>query len=96
MQYKISGVHLGSADTMDFEWNGKKTTVADYYANHLNVKLKYPRAPLIRVGSKEKKGVLPPKTKLFPMELCLLNGAQKVKQMNEAQISTLIKSCLTC
>ena len=62
----------------------------------LDKKLEWPRAPLIRVGSKEKNGKLPPRTKLFPMEFCLLKGAQKVKQMNEDQISRLIKQCKSC
>lgn len=97
VEYKISGIHLGSAADSAFEsGDGQRTTVADYFSRQLGKTLKYPRAPLIRVGSKEKDGRLPPRTKLFPMELCLLNGAQKVKQMNENQIATLIKSCLTC
>ena len=100
VEYKIHGIHLGSADTSSFESENGVTTIADYFASALNKPVQYPRAPLVRVGKddteKARKEGKRSKMKLFPMEFCVLNGAQKVKKMSENQIATLIRSCLTC
>ena len=101
MEYKIHGIHLGSADTTTFKSDNGDTTVADYFAKDLNKPIQCPRAPLVRVGKDDSDKVkrdpnYKSKMKLFPMEFCVLNGAQKVKKMSENQIATLIRNCLTC
>jgi len=55
----ITGVSKDSARNKMFDSQGERTSVADYFLNTYNVRLKYPDAPLVRKGDN-----------LFPMEVC--------------------------
>ena len=75
-----------TAETAQFEREGKTINIADYYARILEKPLQYPRLPLVQVGSNKSR-----KKKLFPMEFCILKGDQKAKQLGDDQIAQLIK-----
>ena len=88
-KFKIDGLD-DSADTATFEMTRDgddiKINVADYFEKELNKTLKYPKLPVIRVGSKKSK-----KKMFFPMEMCVISEDQKVTKMGEKETSAIIK-----
>ncbi|KAL6852704.1 Protein argonaute [Amphichorda felina] len=75
-----------TAQTVKFEYNGKKTSVADYYRQKYGVTLKYSRLPLIDAG----------KGGAIPLELAFLEPMQRFMfKLNPKQTEAMIKIAVT-
>ena len=58
-----------TANNYKFDCDGKQTSVAEYFAEKYNLKLKYPDAPLVHLGG----------SNYLPMEACIIVPGQEFK-----------------
>ncbi|CAL8468702.1 g8242 [Coccomyxa elongata] len=86
-KYKVKGLMGKGAGELVFhnEQEAKDMTVADYYAERYNVRLKYPEVPCINVGTPTKPVWLPP-------EICWIVEGQRRLKLDERQTAEMIKT----
>ncbi|XP_030760165.1 protein argonaute-2-like isoform X2 [Sitophilus oryzae] len=88
--YRVNG--LGeSADKAQFNHEGKRMTVAQYFKEIKNYNLRYPQLPTLHVGSIQR-----PDKILLPLELCtVLEGQAVNRKMTDTQTSKMIRYAAT-
>lgn len=80
------GPEGGNARNVQFEYEGKMTSVFDYYRLKYGVTLKYVNLPLIDAG----------KSGAIPMELCFIEPMQRYNyKLNPEQTASMIKIAVT-
>jgi eukaryotic translation initiation factor 2C len=83
-RFRIGSVSEQSTAEYSFEMDGKRITMADYFKNQYNLKLKYPWLPVVFKGN-GKTG--------FPMECLVITPSQKfTKRLSGQQVSDMIKA----
>ncbi|KAH8360794.1 hypothetical protein KR084_002722, partial [Drosophila pseudotakahashii] len=86
--YKVNGLSRSPATSQTFEYEGKTTTVSEYFKSR-NFKLLYPQLHCLLVGSLTKQIFL-------PIELCQIDGGQALTRKDEAtQVANMIKFAAT-
>nr|XP_044249692.1 protein argonaute-2-like [Drosophila takahashii] len=86
--YKVNGLSRSPATTQTFEYEGKTTTVVEYFQSR-NFKLLYPQLHCLHVGSLTKQIFL-------PIELCQIDGGQALTRKDGAtQVANMIKFAAT-
>lgn len=87
-RYKVLGLSSTSADQTFFEdQDGKKASVAEYFASKYEMTLKYPKLPCLAVGSSQRSIFL-------PMECCRIPAGQRyMRKLDGPQTSDMIKIC---
>lgn len=85
-RYKIVGLSQSSVEQTFFEdHDGKKVSVAEYFASKYNINLKYPKMPCLMVGSSQK-------AVFMPMEVCSIPPGQRyMRKLDGMQTSDMIK-----
>lgn len=79
---KIQELTKKSAKQSEFDCDGKKTNVADYFQTHYRIRLKHPEWPCVRIS----------KTALWPLELCNVDDRQKYpKKLDPQQTADSLK-----
>lgn len=82
--FKAAGIHNESASTVEFEVDGQKQTVAEYFAKTY-MALAYPDLPLIVIKKKDM-------TIYMPLEVLEVPSMQKYpKKLDESMTSSMIK-----
>lgn len=80
------GAEGGNAKTVTFEYNGKDTSIADYYGQKYGAYLKFSNLPLIYAG----------KAGHIPMEFAILEPMQRYPfKLNPEQTAAMIKIAVT-
>ncbi|KAJ6441216.1 eukaryotic translation initiation factor 2c [Purpureocillium lavendulum] len=80
------GAEGGNAKNVTFEYNGKETSVANYYAQKYKAHLKYSNLPLINAG----------KAGWIPMEFAIIEPMQRYPfKLNPDQTAAMIKVAVT-
>ncbi|CAH0478126.1 unnamed protein product [Peronospora belbahrii] len=87
--YRVNGLSKESAEKTFFENdNGERMSVAQYFQNTYNIRLRYPKLPCLHVGAPQKKNYL-------PMEVCHIIAGQKCpRKVTDKQVANMIK--FTC
>lgn len=98
-KYKILGFSRTMADETMFKFSRpsedgsealveKEVSVADYFATHYNIQLRFPYLPCLKVGSIQRAVFL-------PLEVCdIIPGQRYLRKLNEQQTAQMIR--LTC
>ncbi|XP_060174066.1 protein argonaute 5 isoform X2 [Lycium barbarum] len=88
-RHKITGVSAQPVrDIMFSDDTGARTSVADYFREKYNIRLRYPMLPAIQAGSTAKPVFL-------PMELCkIVPGQRYTKTLNGRQVTEMLRA--TC
>ena len=84
-RYRVLGLTTTPANATMFETENGKVSVAQYFEQKYDKKLKEPALPCLVVGSKEKSVYL-------PIECCMIPSGQRyIRKLNEEQTSDMIK-----
>lgn len=85
-RYKVMGLSQNGADQTFFEdQDGKKMSVASYFEEQYNLKLRFPKLPCLAVGSSQRSIFL-------PMECCRIPSGQRyMRKLDGQQTSDMIK-----
>lgn len=88
-QYRVNKLSSHGADETFFEdENGKRMSVAQYFASAYNVRLRYPRLPCLHVGALKGRNYL-------PIEVCTIVAGQKCpRKATDNQVANMIR--FTC
>ncbi|KAJ3275401.1 hypothetical protein HDV01_000693 [Terramyces sp. JEL0728] len=83
-RFSIKRLSKDSALSMRFEKDGKQISVADYFQDEFNLRLRYPNLPLALKGNGKT---------AFPLECLSIQPAQRVKEkLNGTQTSDMIRA----
>jgi len=80
---KVVGFGILAANKEMFELEGKKISVAQYFQDRYQVKLQFPNAPCIKIGSKDKPTLMPP-------EVMHVSPGQRVFKLNGQQTTNML------
>ncbi|GLD98460.1 hypothetical protein PINS_up007157 [Pythium insidiosum] len=80
----IVGLSGQPADALMVEIKGHVMSVADYFAERYNNRLRYPFLPAVNIGSKKRETWL-------PMELCTVAPGQRCANINENDTAEIIR-----
>ncbi|KAL4117510.1 hypothetical protein PRIC2_011501 [Phytophthora ramorum] len=87
--YRVNGLSRDSADNTFFENDeGQRMSIAQYFQQTYNIRLRYPMLPCLHVGAPQKKNYL-------PMEVCHIMACQKCpRKVTDKQVANMIR--FTC
>ncbi|KAH7487636.1 Protein argonaute-2 [Phytophthora ramorum] len=87
--YRVNGLSRDSADNTFFENDeGQRMSIAQYFQQTYNIRLRYPKLPCLHVGAPQKKNYL-------PMEVCHIMAGQKCpRKVTDKQVANMIR--FTC
>ncbi|XP_017882046.1 protein argonaute-2 isoform X2 [Ceratina calcarata] len=86
--YRVNGL-VQCAKRNEFQYENRRYTIEEYFAQHKRYRIQYPYVPCLWVGSRNSKIYV-------PAELCTIMGGQVTqKKLNEEQTKRMIRAAAT-